>query len=447
MLLAESLRDADSPHCRAVLFRRTYPELEEVWARADRLLPTILPGVKASSSTHEFRLPAGGKLFLRHLAEEDSVQIHRSSEYSFIGFDELTTFTEAQYRFLFSRARSAQGLNVRIRAATNPGGVGHEWVKKRWAPWIEKDYQGDKAKAGEIWYYLTHPRTGADIWVPEGTQGALSRTFIPARLSDNRALVEADPEYAARLASLDPLTRAQLAAGSWDARPAPGLFFRREWAPVVSSSPSKARRVRAWDRAATEASHGRDPDWTVGLRLSHDPESDLFFIEHVERLRGNPGTVKSTIKALALAEKESVEQALALDPGQAGVFEGDEYLKALVGAVVSLHRETGDKITRARAVSALFAPSPGSSVGRFRLVDGPWVPELLAELEAFPSKEHDDQVDALSLAFRVLASGGGIDGVSSGLYARYSGSTSRDEDRDGWDETKKSARSGRQYRW
>jgi predicted phage terminase large subunit-like protein len=446
MLLAESLRDADSPHCRAVLFRRTYPELEEVWARADRLLPTILPGVKASSSTHEFRLPAGGKLFLRHLAEEDSVQIHRSSEYSFIGFDELTTFTEAQYRFLFSRARSAKGLRVRIRAATNPGGIGHAWVKKRWAPWLDPS-SPQRAAPGQLLHFLTNSKTGEDVFVPEGTPGALSRTFIPARLEDNRTLSEADPDYRARLSALDPLSRAQLAEGDWEARPAPGLFFRREWAPVVSSSPSKARRVRAWDRAATEASHGRDPDWTVGLRLSHDSESDLFFIEHVERLRGNPGTVKSTIKALALSEKDSVEQALALDPGQAGVFEGDEYLKALVGAVVSLHRETGDKITRARAVSALFAPSPGSSVGRFRLVDGPWVPELLAELEAFPSKEHDDQVDALSLAFRVLASGGGIDGVSSGLYARYSGSTSRDEDRDGWDEPKKSARSGRQYRW
>jgi predicted phage terminase large subunit-like protein len=414
MLLAESLRDADSPHCRAVLFRRTYPELEEVWARADRLLPTILPGVKASSSTHEFRLPAGGKLFLRHLAEEDSVQIHRSSEYSFIGFDELTTFTESQYRFLFSRARSSKGLHVRIRSATNPGGIGHDWVKKRWAPWIEKDHQGYKAKAGERMYFLTHPRTGADIWVPEGTQGALSRSFIPARLSDNRALVEADPEYAARLASLDPLTRAQLAEGDWEAKSSQRGFFRREWFGMAEA-PRAARRVRYWDRAATEAAQGKDPDWTVGLLLALSPQG-RYVVEDMRRVQAGPGRVMDLIRQTAQDDGLGVEVALSQDPAAAGVFEANSYLNdpSLHRFVLTFHRETGSKVDRAKAVSAQVAPRPGGERGLFDVVSGEWNASFFSEVEDFPTKGiHDDVPDALGGAFRVLAQGGGCEGEHS----------------------------------
>src|SRR6185312_15647601 len=100
----------------------------------------------------------------------------------YIGFDELTHFTRYQYIYMLSRARSGHGLPIRIRAATNPGGEGHEWVQERWAPWLRPD-SAVQAEPGEALHY-GNTRDGEE-WVPKGTPGALARVFVPARLSDN----------------------------------------------------------------------------------------------------------------------------------------------------------------------------------------------------------------------------------------------------------------------
>jgi phage terminase large subunit-like protein len=117
-----------------------------------------------------------------------------------------------------------------------------------------------------------------------------------------------------------------------------------------------------------------------------------------------------------------VEQALPTDPGGAGVVEAHEWIKTLAGFVVNVERESGDKVTRAKVVSALFAPLPGCAHGKFRIVKGEWVGEFLSELEDFPTKGvHDDQVDALSTAFRVLVQGGGGSaGLTEEDYSRFS---------------------------
>lgn len=405
-LLVAALAGVKQSSYKAVIFRRTYPELESsVIDRARFLIPTIRDlGAVENTSKHEWIFASRSRLLFRHLEDDAAVLAHRSAEYQYLAFDELTTFTERQYRYLLTRARSSRGIRPLIRAATNPGGPGHEWVKARWAPWLDPESKL-KAVSGEVLYYLTHPETGADIWVPPGTPGALSRCFIAARLEDNPYL---DEGYRSKLAAQDPLTRRQLAEGDWNATPAPKTFFNRAWAPIVDRAPQDLRVVRAWDRAATEAAPGKDPDWTVGVKLGYSEIEETYYVLDVIRLRAGPGGVKAKIVEAAIADSVQCEVALALDPGAAGVFEGNEYLSTLRGFVASLHRETGDKVTRAKAVSALFAPSPGSQLGRFRLLKGDWNLSFLAELEEFPTKGiHDDQVDSLSLAFRVLCEGGG----------------------------------------
>jgi predicted phage terminase large subunit-like protein len=442
-LLADALRDAGEKHYKGVLFRRSYPELEEVIERARALIPAVYPGAVEVASRHEWRFPAGGKLLFRHLEDRKAAHAHRSAEYSWIGFDELTTFEEAQYRYLLTRARSSKGLRVRIRAATNPGGIGHAWVLKRFAPWLDPDFKGQRPAPGEILYALTHPETNEDIWVPAGTPGALSRTFIPARLEDNRVLEEKDPAYRSRLRAQDPLTRKQLEEGDWSAKPAPKMFFRREWMPLVDRLAGQARRVRYWDRAATEEAPGKDPDWTVGLRVAFVEDGEgggIFTVEDMVRLRAAPGGVRAKILETAKKDGLGVEQALSLDPGQAGVYEGNDYVDALRGFVVGLYRESGDKLTRAKAVSAQAAPRPGQAVGTFRVVKGDWNGAFFSELEELPEGAHDDIVDALSGAFRVLINGGGCegDGAASDLadLPRWRGASSfdraDDNDSNGW---------------
>lgn len=424
-LLAAALSHVSKPHYKAVIFRRTYPELEEVAERAKHLIPQVWPDAKESSSRHEWRFASGAKLLLRHLEDYNAALKHRSAEYSFVGFDELTTFEERQYRYLFTRCRSSKGLPLQILSATNPGGLGHEWVKERWAPWLATSHP-HAALPGELRYVVTDPDTGKDRFVPKGTAGALSRTFIPARLTDNALLTRSDPGYKDRLAAQDPLTRKQLLEGDWDAAPAPKTFFRREWIPTLTERPHQARRVRYWDRAATvESTRNRDPDWTVGLLLSHAQGEGLYTVEDVVRVRLPPAGVRQLVLDTARADGTTIEQALSLDPGSAGVFEGDEYLRALTGYPVSLHRETGDKVVRAKALSAMVAPSPGALYGRLRALAGRWLAALLQELEEFPEGAHDDQVDALAGAYRVLS------GVSLGhaLDAALAASRARTEAR------------------
>lgn len=441
-LLVAALEDAHIKGYKAIVFRRTYPELESsIIDRARSLIPSIkgFEGARENTSRHEWTFSSGAKLLFRHMEDDGAALAHRSAEYQYIGFDELTTFTERQYKTLLTRLRTSHGHRLRIRCASNPGGPGHGWVLTRWAPWLDENYKGPggHAVSGEVRYTLTHPDTGEDIWVPRGTPGAQSRCFISAKLDDNPHL---DRGYKARLNAQDPLTRKQLSEGDWSAKPSPKTFFNREWCPVVepASLPKDLRLVRGWDRAATEEGSGRDPDYTVGVKLGYSETTTLFYILHVARLRAAPGGVRVKVVDTTMDDGHAVEQVLPCDPGSAGVFESEQWRSLLTGYAVSTGRETGDKLTRAKVWSAQFAPSPGQAHGRFRIVRGDWNGEYLSELEDFPTpKIHDDQVDATSTAFRVLIEGGGGGaGITKEDYARFRSQPSvhdplaRKEDRD-----------------
>ena len=151
-LLMAALQYVDVPGYAALLLRRTYPELAMPGAIMDRA-HGWLRGTDArwNASEHTYTFPSGATLTFGYLQAADDQYRYQSAEFQFIGFDELTEFKEAQYRFLFSRLRrlAASDLPLRMRAATNPGGPGHEWVKQR--------------------------------FIIEGR--ALGRVFIPARLA------------------------------------------------------------------------------------------------------------------------------------------------------------------------------------------------------------------------------------------------------------------------
>jgi predicted phage terminase large subunit-like protein len=453
-LLAEGLRYAADPHFRGIFFRRTFPELEaEIIPRTLDLFTRVrgLEGAKYNRQTKRWIFPGGGRFSFAHLEHEDTILKHRSAEYCYVAFDELTTFTKKQYLGILQRLRSAHGLPCRVRAGTNPGGPGHDWVFQRWRPWLDPTYEvpgwkalglsGPRPGPGEPLWYLTNPETGEDIWVPRGTPGALSRCFHPAKLEDNPALGGATGAYAATLQNQDPLTRKQMREGDWLAKPSAKMFFDRAWAVVVKKGPAKALRVRFWDRAGTEVStKNKEPDWTVGVRLAFVEEEHLVYVEDMVRLRGSPGVVKRTIRETAERDGVGVEVALSLDPGQAGLFEGEEYLKELAGFVVSLHRETGDKLSRFRAFSAQAQPRPGQAHGFLRVVEGPWNEVLFSELEGIPEGPFDDIGDSIAGGWRVLAAGGGCegDGAAAELadLPRWRGASSfdraDDNDSNGW---------------
>jgi predicted phage terminase large subunit-like protein len=181
---------------------------------------------------------------------------------------------------------------------------------------------------------------------------------------------------------------------------AEGVIFKIDQIPMLPIAPATngAERVRAWDLAATEAKPGRDPDWTVGLRLARHTDGRLV-IEDVVRLRGTPDAVRAAMTNTAARDGEEVRIRIEEQPGAAGKDQKQSLQRMLGCYSVEFVRATGPKDVRAEpAVSAV-------NVGNIACVQAPWTEALIAELAAFDQGPHDDQVDALAMAYTALLGG------------------------------------------
>jgi predicted phage terminase large subunit-like protein len=188
--------------------------------------------------------------------------------------------------------------------------------------------------------------------------------------------------------------RAFAALFQQDPRPRTGRLFLPARIPIVDD-PVTAVAVRAWDLAATAQTAGRDPDFTVGLKLGRDAGGQ-FVVLDVVRLRGGPHEVEQAIVATAAADGSAVAIGLPQDPGQAGRAQIRYLTARLAGHRVVASPETGAKETRAMPVASQ------ANAGNLALRRAPWNRALLEELQDFPHGAKDDQADALSRAFSLL---------------------------------------------
>lgn len=182
-------------------------------------------------------------------------------------------------------------------------------------------------------------------------------------------------------------------------RPDAGTLFRPERIAIAEAPPDCVRVVRAWDLAATVATTGRDPDWTVGLKLGRTVDGALCVLD-VVRLRGGPLEVERAILAAAAADGVEVAVGLPQDPGQAGKQQVAYLTGKLAGWRVVASPESGSKLTRAGPVSAQV------QAGLASVLRAHWNRALIEELRDFPHGRKDDQVDALSRAFAMLTNDG-----------------------------------------
>lgn len=184
---------------KQILFRRSFPELEKsVIREALKLFPVSV--YKYSATAHTMTFGNGSILDFGYIASEDDVYQYQSAEYDVIRFDELTHFTEAQYVYMRSRLRGTNTFPKQIKSSTNPGNIGHAWVKSRFI---------DPAEHGKEFI-------GEYVDDVNGQKKALTRIFIPAKVTDNKFLMENDPAYVLNLASLPESQRKALRDGSWD---------------------------------------------------------------------------------------------------------------------------------------------------------------------------------------------------------------------------------------
>jgi predicted phage terminase large subunit-like protein len=204
---------------------------------------------------------------------------------------------------------------------------------------------------------------------------------------------ESGEKLARRRAAIGPRAWAAL----YQQRPATteGALFRVAAISVLPAAPAEARYVRAWDLAATAATEGRDPDWTVGLKLGREPGGRTV-VADIVRLRGGPHEVEQAIINTAAQDGRAVAVGLPQDPGQAGKQQVAWLTGRLAGHRVVASPETGAKATRAAPVAAQ------ADAGNLAIVAAPWNRAFLEELRDFPQGRKDDQVDALSRAFALL---------------------------------------------
>ena len=367
-LLMAALQYVDHPGYSALILRKSYTDLALPGALMDKAgewLGGTAAQPKDGGKSWEF--PSGATLTFGYLETSRDKYRYQSSEFQFIAFDELTQHLESDYRYLFSRLRrlADSPIPIRMRAASNPGGIGHEWVRQRFL-------------------------------VEAGTD----RVFLPASLRDNPHLDQG--EYIRSLSELDPVTRRQLLDGDWSARQT-GDIFHREWFEVVDVLPSNCQIVRRWDPAATEAKNGNDPDWTAGALMARS-SSGTFYVVDMRRLRGTPGAVEQLVAQTARLDGKGVAIRMEQEPGSSGVQMIDHYRRlVLPGYDFRGVRSTGSKVQRAGPLSSQ------AEAGNVKLVRGPWINAFLDELEEFPLGVHDDQVDAASGALADLtAPRGGV---------------------------------------
>ena len=191
-MLVDPLRFAHKAAHRALILRRSMPELRELIDKSRELYPKAFPGCKFREVEKIWTFPSGAKLEFGFLERDADVYRYQGQAYSWIGFDEITHLaTEFSWNYLSSRLRTTDpDITPYMRCTANPGGIGAHWVKKR---------------------YVTPSAPNESF---EGVDG-LTRRFIPARLEDNPYLAK-DGRYEQMLKSLPDVQRRQLLEGNWE---------------------------------------------------------------------------------------------------------------------------------------------------------------------------------------------------------------------------------------
>jgi len=194
------------------LFRRTYPELEK-----NHILPSLaefpIGYARYRDQKRRWEFPNGSIIHMCHSQHEKDIFQYQGAEVHLLLIDELTTFTEFMYDYIRARVRCTLEIpeewNHRIPGiicASNPGGIGHEFVKRRWVDYVEP-YAFRRASSRE---------------------GGMLRSYIPGLLEDNKILMERDPDYIKRLDGLPEPFRTAYKEGNWDIFVGQMFYFQRD---------------------------------------------------------------------------------------------------------------------------------------------------------------------------------------------------------------------------
>ena len=392
-LLLDPLRHVENPGFTSVIFRRTYPEITSpggLWPEST----SIYPWVGGTGASLAWRFPSGAKIKFSHMQREADMFKWLGSQICNLSFDQLETFTEDQFFFMLSRNRSVCGVRPYARATANPE---PGWLADFLAWWIDQDsgYPIPERDGVLRWFVRKGNRL---VWgnSPDrfaASEMPLSVTFIHAKLDDNPALIERDPDYRGKLMAQSEVLQERLLRGNWKAV-REGAFFKTGRMRIIKRPPIKGRKVRFWDFASTEG----DGDYTCGV-LMLLADDGLWYILDIVRGQWDPSERDEIIRQTAALDGPHVAIVGEEEGGSSGKSFAAAFIRMLAGYTVQTERASGSKATRADALASQL------NAGNVLLVEGPWNKDFIDELREFrpdESHRHDDQVDAAAGAFNKL---------------------------------------------
>jgi hypothetical protein len=196
------------PRYRALIVRRSFPQLREVIDRTKTIYPAVIPGATYNEASKEWRFPSGAKIIFGFLERDSDCDQYQGQEYQYIGFEELTQWG-SPYCFDYMRTRLRGTELVKLmRATCNPGGIGAKWVQKR----FKIPDSGEASESREEFQIGDEAHT-------------IRRRFIPARVTDNPHL---PTSYQANLMAQPDSVRAALLDGRWNVLNIPGAIYKSE---------------------------------------------------------------------------------------------------------------------------------------------------------------------------------------------------------------------------
>jgi predicted phage terminase large subunit-like protein len=305
-----------------------------------------------------------------------------------------------------------------VRATCNPDA--DSWLAGFLAWWIDEGSGlAIPERAGVVrWLVRTGERL---VWAEQAEQlreqfpdrAPKSVTFIPAKVTDNRILLEKDPGYLANLQALPPVDRGRLLEGNWKIKPEAGKVFHRSWFEVVPQAPSGGAECRFFDFAATaKEQRGDDPDFTAGVKVRS--VGGVFYVLDCVAQQIGPAAGDALFVNTAVQDALAAKQAGAAyrirweqEPGASGIKDSRR-LVGLLRAAFAKHglpldaqgvRPQGDKLARAKALAST------AQVGDVKLVAGRWNEAWLRHMHGQPDLPHDDIMDASAGAFNELSAG------------------------------------------
>ena len=362
-MLIDPLRNCHLKGHRALILRRSMPELRELIDKSRELYPRAFPGTKFREVEKIWNFPSGAKIEFGFLEKDADVYRYQGQAYSWIGFDEITHLpTEFGWNYLASRLRTTDPkIKTYLRCTANPGGVGAHWVRKRYLEPAEPN----KSFTGE---------------------DGLTRKFIPARLLDNPYLAQ-DGEYERMLLSLPPIQRKQLLEGNWEVNE--GAAFV-EFDPSVHVVPPYDLPLQ-WERVKG-IDYGYASE-SCCLWAAVDPQDKTLIIYRELYQKGLTGEALGTqITTREQDEYRSVPGVLDTSAWARTGYTGPTIGEVLIKAGHKLRRADKNRIAGKVQIHEHLKQATTESRPRLQIFNT--CPNLIKELQNIPlSKTNPEDVD------------------------------------------------------